>query len=321
MNRRYLTSRWWISFFLLFSFSSASTAWSQTPLERLENQIRQRVGQQPTPPPPQPGISAPNSAIPETEPASPAENREPGYLGLLADDSHDRGRGVRVLEVRADGPAAKGGLKKQDLITSVAGVRTRQMSEMSDVLNLYAAGEVVEFEVLRDNKPLPVKVTLGRRPPQNVPAEPSTEAIPPPPGEAISNESTQAPSKDASPPEGAKKSSFLEPFKLKSTNPGEQKPAESGEIAPPALLPPRNTAPDERPNLEQLQKRVEELERRVAELEKALADVKRETKIEARKIQASFRLRQSLFSAILIASKSNWLFKSVSRSWAFAPPA
>jgi hypothetical protein len=274
MSTKCLTSRWFMGLSLFIAFSATSAAWSQTALERLEDQIRQRVAQQP-PPPPSPGISPSKSATPGTNPDLPAGNKEPGYLGLLADDRQDRGRGVRVIEVHADGPAAKGGLKKQDLITTVSGVRTRQMTEMSDVLNLYVAGEIVEFEVLRDNKPLKVKVTLGRRSPPKTSAVPATETIPLPPGEAISNEPPPESAKDASRPEGAKKTSSLELFKLKSVNPNEKRPVESGEDAPPALLPPRPPAAGDHPTIEQLQKRIEELERRVAELEKALAEKKK----------------------------------------------
>ena len=234
MSKQYFTGRWIIGLSLLIALSAASAAWSQTALERLEQQIRQRVGQEPQPPPPQPGVSSPTPAVAGNEPVA-ADNREPGYLGLLADDRQDRGRGVRVLEVHADSPAAKGGLKKQDLITSVAGVRTRQMSEMSDVLNLYVAGESIEFEVLRDNKPQKVKVVLGLRPPQKNAGGQVSEAIPLPPGEVIAPDA----------------------------------------VAPPVLLPPRPAAADDHPTVEQLQKRIEELERRVTELEKALGETRK----------------------------------------------
>ena len=257
---------------LLIVFSTAGIASPQTALERLEQQIRQRVGQQP--PPPQPGISPPRTTASGTKQVVPAEKRTPGYLGVIADDRLDRGRGVRVLEVQADGPAAKDGLKKQDLITSVASVRTRQMSEMSDVLNLYVTGESVEFEILRDNKPQKVKVTLGNRPPQKSSGSQNPEAIPLPPGEVMANEPPQRPPKDTSKPEEAKKPSMLELFKLRSVNPGEKKNAEPEETAKPDLLLPNNTASEDHPTVERLQKRIEELERRVAELEKALEEAK-----------------------------------------------
>ena len=54
------------------------------------------------------------------------------------------------------------------------------------------------------------------------------------------------------------------------------KPAGSDEDAPPALLPPGNTAKEDHPTVEQLQKRIEELERRVEALEKAMKETKQE---------------------------------------------
>ena len=70
MSKQYFTSRWLIGLSLLITLSALSTAWSQTALERLENQIRQRVGQEPQPPPPQAGITSPMSANAGTEPAA-----------------------------------------------------------------------------------------------------------------------------------------------------------------------------------------------------------------------------------------------------------
>jgi hypothetical protein len=277
MNKQFLSSHWTLGLSFLMAFSAVNAVWAQGALERLEKQIRQRVGQdQQTPPPPRPGLAQPAAPAPETTPASSVEKRTPGYLGLMADDRQDRGRGVRVIEVYADGPAAKGGLKKQDLITSVSGVRTRQMSEMADVMNLYAVGEIVEFEVLRDNIPLKLKVTLGRRPPEKAVAGQSAESIPLPPGEAIANEPPKEPAKDVARPEGVKMPSILELFKPKSTNTGDKKPAEPNEALPPALIPPRPATPDDRPSLEQLQSRIEQLERRLSELEKTLEETRKE---------------------------------------------
>jgi hypothetical protein len=266
---------WLLVLSFLFTLSTANVAWPQTSLQRLENQIRQRVGKIPAPPPPESELPPTKAAAPETKTAGQAEKKEPGFLGVIADDRQDRGRGVRVLELQPNGPAAKGGLKKQDLITSVAGVRTRQMSEMSDVLNLYAAGETIEFDILRENKPQKVKVTLEKRSGQKNAEGQVAEAIPLPPGEIIASEPQQEPEKNPAPSEKANKPSILELFKLKSTPSGEKKPAESDDAASPRLIPPRPAAPEERPTVEQLQQRVEELERRVTELEKALKESKK----------------------------------------------
>ena len=87
-------------------------ALGQPTLERLEKSIRERTD---------------DAAEPVAGAKPPAEAGRPaGYLGLTADDANDRGRGVRVLAVRAGGPAAAAGLKANDLITAIAGVRVRR---------------------------------------------------------------------------------------------------------------------------------------------------------------------------------------------------
>ena len=60
---------------------------AQPTVDRLEQQLREPDG-----------ITAPDRG--------PAE---PGYLGVVADDQREQGRGVRILEVVADGPAAEAG--------------------------------------------------------------------------------------------------------------------------------------------------------------------------------------------------------------------
>jgi hypothetical protein len=192
---------------------AASPVIAQPALERLERQIRQRVG-----------------ATDKTN------DSQPGYLGLVADDQKDRGRGVRVIEVRPNSPAAKAGLRKQDLITNLAGVRVRQMTDFADVLATLAPDKAFEMEFLRDGQPLKVQATMGRRPveenPSNLP-----EMVPLPTGEAI-----------PAPPE----------------------PGIGPESSLPKIIPPPQTK-DAR--VEKLQRRVDELEARVAELERKLDEM------------------------------------------------
>ena len=90
---------------------------------------------------------------------------ERGYLGVVADDQQDRGRGVRILEVLPDGPADQAGLRAQDLITALDGVRVRQMSDMGAILEEIPVDGALTFELLRGDEPLKIDVTFGRRPP------------------------------------------------------------------------------------------------------------------------------------------------------------
>lgn len=156
---------------LLLNFVLVGVILAQTTLDRLEQQIRQRVS------PSQEGTSAYRS--PATPPASSAQsppltpspdnisatnNPVPVYLGLTADDRKDRGRGVRITDVRPGSPAEKAGLRKQDLVTALAGIRVRQLSDMTEILGVYQPADVVEFDILREGAPQKIKVTLGRPP-------------------------------------------------------------------------------------------------------------------------------------------------------------
>jgi predicted metalloprotease with PDZ domain len=94
---------------------------------------------------------------------APPAGAEPGYLGLVADDRKEQGRGIRILDVTSDGPAAKGGLEAGDLITSINGNPVKQMDDMGKVMVKLRAGSKVDFVVLRNEKETAVSVTLGRR--------------------------------------------------------------------------------------------------------------------------------------------------------------
>lgn len=196
---------------------SQRSAVAQQPLDRLEGQIRNQT--------------APAESV---GPKVQATGERP-YLGAVADDKTDRGRGVRVLTVRPGGPADRSGLRPQDLITGAATARVRQMSDLTAVLEMFAPGDRVTIEVIRDGQPLKVDVTLGRFPgtmEPGRPALPETNPVPVPGA------------RTAPPPEGL------------NLPPGA---ATAGPMSDSARI-------------EQLQRRIEQLEMRVQELEKTLSD-------------------------------------------------
>jgi membrane-associated protease RseP (regulator of RpoE activity) len=199
---------------LVLALGIACPASGQPTLERLEKSIRERT---------------------DGEAKPPAAGRQAGYLGLTADDANDRGRGVRVLAVRPGGPAAAAGLKPNDLLTAIAGVRVRQMSDMADIMALFPAGDIIAVDVQRDGKQQQVKVTLAQ----------------PPAGK----EAVKEPVREATkPPAAAGEPALVLP--------------EEPPVARPELSPPSKIAA---PTVEQLQRRIEQLERRVEQLEKTLA--------------------------------------------------
>ena len=193
----------------------------QTTLKQLQQQIRNRAGHSAAPRPPEGG--------------KPTTVRQPVYLGLIADDTNDRGRGVRVVEVAPGGPAAMGGLVVGDLITALAGVRIRQMSDIRQVVGLFPPGQRLVFEVLRDGKRQRLEVTLGRRGTAPAPTSTGPEVIPLPPAKPL---------------------------------------AEEPLIDGPQLVPPKTDEGviAKQPTIEQLLSRIKELENRIEELERALAE-------------------------------------------------
>jgi hypothetical protein len=162
---------------------------------------------------------------------------------MTADDRKDRGRGVRITEIRPGSPAEKAGLLKQDLVTALAGMRVRQLSDLTEILGVYQPADVVEFDIFRDGAPKKINVTLGRPPAAPAAVSQTAEMIPLPPGELI----------------------LPEPGPAKTTTP----PTKS--IPPPA----QNNSQSDRETIEQLRNHIAELERRVNELERELAEAQK----------------------------------------------
>lgn len=222
----------------------ADRAPAQSGLKRLADIIRsQRTGED----------AADDPAATEADPARPGApsgeaqgaDRKPGYLGLVVDDKEDRGRGIRVLQVLPDGPSDKAGLKEGDLITSLGGIRVRQMDEMGAILQQMRVGDVLDMEVLRGEDTKELEVTFGSRTVANAPLAPRPRM----------SDSTTAPPA-ARPPAGR-----------------------SGELSGPLGLIPALPRLLQQPNdsdlratIDRLQARIAELEARVSQLEQDLSN-------------------------------------------------
>ncbi|NLX94772.1 MAG: PDZ domain-containing protein [Rhodopirellula sp.] len=143
---------------------------TQSALEELEQKIRRQMGTA------QP--AAPANVVPSRPPGFPARpaDDEAGYLGVVADDRQEEGRGVRILEVAPGSPAERAGLRPNDLITGLGGVKIRQLSEMASIVQHVPPDGVLEFEILRGDGAKTIKVAFGRRPQPR----PSEERTPPP---------------------------------------------------------------------------------------------------------------------------------------------
>ncbi len=84
------------------------------------------------------------------------------YFGSIPDMT-DEVKGVRFSDIRPNSPAAKAGLKGQDILIQFAGKAISNLEDFTYMLRTHKPGETVEVVVLRDGKPLTVKVTLEVR--------------------------------------------------------------------------------------------------------------------------------------------------------------
>ena len=71
--------------------------------------------------------------------------------------------GVKFADVSAGSPAAKAGLKQNDVMVEFDGKQIGNLYDFTYALRSKKAGDEVMVKVIRDGKPLEVKVTLGTR--------------------------------------------------------------------------------------------------------------------------------------------------------------
>lgn len=88
----------------------------------------------------------------------------PGYLGITFSQG-DEG-GLVITEIKPDGPAAKAGLKENDLLVKANDTDLKDM-DTTRFVELIAAmrpNQVVTFQVVRGSEAMTIKVKLGPRP-------------------------------------------------------------------------------------------------------------------------------------------------------------
>lgn len=71
---------------------------------------------------------------------------------------------VRVTEVITDGPAAKAGLQRGDIIIAVNETRLDAQNRLADVIAKFKPGDVVTLTIQRNDAEQKLKVTLGENP-------------------------------------------------------------------------------------------------------------------------------------------------------------
>ena len=107
------------------------------------------------------------------------EAEETAYVGMSADDDKELGRGVRIVRLTEDGPAAKAGLLVGDLITAINGQPIGGLDDIRAALKGKAAGIKLAFVANRQGAERQFDVTTGTRP-DGKPAARQNEDLPSP---------------------------------------------------------------------------------------------------------------------------------------------
>src|SRR6185503_8167081 len=71
-------------------------------------------------------------------------------------------RGAVITQVVPDSPAAKAGLKAEDIILEADGQEVRDFDQLRNLIGLRRVGDRVEMKVLREGKPKAITVVIGK---------------------------------------------------------------------------------------------------------------------------------------------------------------
>ena len=86
-----------------------------------------------------------------------------GYLGVGLERRLDGGRGAVVTEVEVGSPADAAGIHTNDIVLAVEGIAIAGDADLIGTIRDLEPGSVVLIDLLRDDKPVSVTVTLVRR--------------------------------------------------------------------------------------------------------------------------------------------------------------
>jgi len=101
-------------------------------------------------------------------------DKGPGYLGITFEAAEE---GVRVTDVRSDGPAITSGIRADDIIVKFNG-EPLQFDIFAKKIMRLRPGTLIPLEIKRGEERLVVKVRLGVRPddfPYPIPVDPEPE--------------------------------------------------------------------------------------------------------------------------------------------------
>jgi S1-C subfamily serine protease len=82
-------------------------------------------------------------------------------LGVAVEDLAD-GKGVRILSVKPDSPADLGGIKTDDVVNSIDGLRVENVDDLQRIVGGYKAGNKMKLSILRDGYRMSKTVTMPK---------------------------------------------------------------------------------------------------------------------------------------------------------------
>jgi S1-C subfamily serine protease len=146
-------------------------------------------------PPSAPAFPRTAAAPADSSGTGAAEAAGTGWLGLAVDDALVTGRLV-VVEVAPDGPAARAGVRPQDVLLAINGSPLKDSDELAAALAAISPGQRVRMALGRDSRVDEVEAVASTRPPRAIArengrsadaaamtavpqAEPRTVAVPP----------------------------------------------------------------------------------------------------------------------------------------------
>jgi serine protease Do len=73
----------------------------------------------------------------------------------------DKAEGILVSDIMKDSPAAKGGLLQGDVIVQYNQNPAKNVAKLRNEIAMMSPGDVINLKVLRNNRPLQLKIGLG----------------------------------------------------------------------------------------------------------------------------------------------------------------
>ncbi len=86
-----------------------------------------------------------------------------GFLGIQMDVPDDGNSGVRI-KVSKDSPAEKAGLKDDDIVVGLNGMKIFEVDQLRSIISGYKPSDKIKLQVKRSDKELAIEATLAKRP-------------------------------------------------------------------------------------------------------------------------------------------------------------